>query len=139
MVKILQQRNTAKTVMLRTLTTIDVKKKKTPENPQQPQNKKQPKCHITYLCNVLSLIDDVCDFALLCVFNFNMSVRVFYKNPSFFPKYDSLLQILSLIMLQLTSLIQSEIVHETVEASHLPLLSIICLILRAKQKCFIES
>lgn len=69
----------------------------------------------------LSVTRRWCDFALSCVFNLNIPVRLFYKNPLFFPKYDLLLQILSLITLQLTSLIKCEIVHRTVKNSLLPL------------------
>lgn len=123
MLKILQWRNTPRTVMLRTFTMLDVKTNKcqkilnsTPQTTTTNNQNTKP-----LICAPFCHSQMTCAFALSCVFSLNTPVRVFYKNPLFFPKYDLLLQILSLIMLQLTSLIKCEIVHRTVKNSLLPL------------------
>lgn len=118
MLKILQWRNTCRTVMLRTFVTFDVKKKKHQKRrkTQQPAKRQQPAKTPQHLFVHFSVTHRWRDFTLSRVFNFNISVRFFLRKAFIsFPKYH--LQILSLIALELTSLIQCDTVHKTVKIS----------------------
>lgn len=114
----------------------NTRKKPKPQTNSSPNNK-TPKCNTTYPCTFLSHIDDVYDLLLSFVFNLNISVITFYKYPYVFPNIWLAATDFTpfYTVVALCDQVRNCPRIKDFSFTSLSLLSIICLILRAQQKC----